>query len=286
MSAGEPDVRSVSKALFALAKAASNLALLGEITAMGLGAWFAFARVPEWQNIPVLAALALLTFYLHGMADRWKEQADGMLRLLDVVDGLGTRIPPRSRADILAEISDGVIWLAGLRPAPNEYFASLTPGSPRRLVENMRESAWWTMRIGRSAEAMQKLWVWLFGLLGVCVLVVEALRPGGTQQGLSGFLTTPSFVIAVLLFLFTSGPYRRIGEYRAFHEAAKDIDARAERMLDAPERITEAAARQLAADYHLARKGSPLLPGFIWSMRQRKLNRLWGEVARESTQSA
>jgi hypothetical protein len=286
MSTGEPDVRSVSKALFTLAKAASNLALLGEITAMGLAAWFAFAQVPEWQNIPALAGLALLTFYLHGVADRWKDEADGLLRRLDVADGLGTGISPRSRADLLSEISDWVIWLASRRPASRDYFASQTPGSPRRLVENMRESAWWTTRIGRSAEAMQKLWVWLFGLLGIGVLIVEALRPSSTQQGLAGFLTTPSFVIAVLLFLFTSGPYRRIGEYRALHEAAKDIDARAERMLDSPERVSEAAARQLAADYHLARKGSPLLPGFIWSMRQRKLNRLWGDVARESTESA
>jgi hypothetical protein len=286
MSANAPDVRSVSKALFTLAKSASNMALLGEISAMGLGAWFAFAHVPEWKNIPILAVLALVTFYLHDVAGRWNDQADSLLRLLDIADGLGTGITPRDRADALAEVSDTAIWLAGLRPASSAYFASQTPGSPRRLVENMRETAWWTKRIARSAEAMQKLWVGLFGILGAGVLAVSALRPGAPQQGLSGFLTTPSFVIAVLLFLFTSGPYKRIGEYRAFHEAAKDVDARAERMLDAPERITEATARQLAADYHLARKGSPLLPGFIWSMRQRKLNRLWGDVAREDVQPA
>lgn len=150
----------------------------------------------------------------------------------------------------------------------------------------MRESAWWTTRIARNAEAMQKVWVWVFGLLGAGILAVTALRPGVPQQGLAAFLTTPSFVIAVLLFHFTSGPYKRIGEYRSFHEAAREIDARAERLLDAPERITEAAARQLAADYHLARKGSPLLPGFIWSMRQRKLNQLWSAVAREGALSA
>lgn len=281
MTVAEPDLRSVSKALFTLAKSAANLALLGEVTAMGLGAWFAFARVPEWQNIPILAVLALATFYLHGVEDRWKDQADGLLRLLDIGDGLGTAIAPRDRADALAEVSDSAIRLAGWRAAPGAYFASMTAGSPRRLVENMRESAWWTTRIARSAEAMQKVWVWVFGLLGAGILAVTALRPGVPQQGLAAFLTTPSFVIAVLLFLFTSGPYKRIGEYRSFHEAAKEIDARAERLLDAPERITEAVARQLAADYHLARKGSPLLPGFIWSMRQRKLNQLWSAVARE-----
>ena len=280
MSENEPDLRSVSKALFTFVKCASNLAFIGEVSAVVLGAWFAFTRVPEWRNIPALAVLALAVSFLHGVADRWKDQADGLLRLLDIEDGLGVATAPRDRVDALAEVSDSAIRLAGWRPAAAAYFASATAGSPRRLVENMRESAWWSTRIGRSAEAMQKLSVWIFGGLGVGVLALGALRPGALTHGVEGFLASPSFLIAVLLFLFTSGPYKRIGEYRAFHEAAREIDARAERMLDAPERITEAAARQLAADYHLARKGSPLLPGFIWSMRQRKLNRLWNSVAR------
>lgn len=285
MSTDQPGVRSVSGALFTLAKGASNAALILELSAMGLSAWFAFARVPEWKNVPILAVLALVTLYLHGIVARWNDQADGLLRLLDIADGLGIPITARERADALADVSDNAIRLAGFRPVPKEYFASQTPPSPRRLVENTRESAWWSTRIGKSAETMQKLWVSVFGILGVIVLGVSALRPAVPDQGITGFLTTPAFVIAVLLFLFTSGPFKRIGEYRAFHEAAKDVDARAERLLDATE-ITEAKARQLAAEYHLARKGSPLLPGFLWSLRQRKLNRLWSDVAREGVQPA
>jgi hypothetical protein len=126
--------------------------------------------------------------------------------------------------------------------------------------------------------------MWLFGLLGVGTLLKEALLPTAPHQGLAGFFWAPSFATALLLFLFTSGPYRRLGEYRSLHEAAKRVCAEADRLLHAPDRLSETDALLLAGAYHLARKGSPLLPGFIWRLRRGKLNRLWNDVAQEGAQ--
>ena len=87
--------------------------------------------------------------------------------------------------------------------------------------------------------------------------------------------------IAVLLFLFTSGPYRRLGEFRALHEAAAWVESEAGHLLDHPDLIDEPRALLLAAKYHLARKGAPLLPAFVMWLREARLNPLWEAVARE-----
>ncbi|HLL46328.1 MAG TPA: hypothetical protein VK399_06450, partial [Longimicrobiaceae bacterium] len=157
------------------------------------------------------------------------------------------------------------------------YFASTRPGSPLRLVENLRESAWWTLHLGRTAETLQRLWITLFAVLGVGTLAMEAMR----AVTASTFFTAPSFAIAVLLFLFTSGPYRRLGEFRALHESAARVETEAGHLLDHPDRIDEPRALLLAAKYHLARKGAPLLPAFVMWLREARLNPLWEAVARE-----
>lgn len=273
----EPEIRRLSKALFAMAKGASMLAFAGEAAALMLGAWFAIVHTPEWTSITALAGVALVTFVLRGCADAWKEKADEQLRKLDLADGLGQAIAQRDRADILADAPVFASWLARRRSEDESYFASARPGSPVRLVENLRESAWWTSHLGRTAEALQRIWLFLFGTLAVGTLILNVARAGITPT----FFTAPTFAVAVLLFLFTNGPYRRLGEFRALHEAAARVESDAGHLLDMAERIDEPRALLLAAQYHLARKGAPLLPAFVWRLRKGTLNRLWEAVARE-----
>lgn len=275
MSVPEPEIRTLSQALFSLAKWASRLALASEVLALVFGAWLAFIRAAEWTSIPLLALLALATFFFRGLADAWKDQADEQLRKLDLADGLGRPISARDRADLMADAPRLAVWLSRRRTA-EPYFASASTGSPRRLVENLRESAWWTWHLGRTAEWLQKVWLVLFGTVGVGTLAMQAIRPGGFS---GEFLAKPSLAVALLLFLFTSGPYGRLGKFRSLHEAAHDVEMKAGHLLDHPERIDESAALLLAADYHLARKGAPLLSSLVWRLRKAELNQLWGGVA-------
>ncbi|HYW06494.1 MAG TPA: hypothetical protein VE913_06040 [Longimicrobium sp.] len=276
MSVPEPEIRALSQALFGMAKWASRLALTSEVVALVFSARLAIARAPEWTSVPLLALLALVTFLFRGLADAWRDQADEQLRKLDLADGLGRPISARDCADLMANAPRLAVWLSRRRPAES-YFASASTGSPRRLVENLRESAWWTWHLGRTAEWLQKVWLIVFGTFGVGTLAMQAIRPGGFS---GGFLTKPSLAVALLLFLFTSGPYGRLGKFRSLHEAAHDVEMKAGHLLDHPERIDESKALLLAGDYHLARKGAPLLSSLVWRLRKAELNRLWGGVAR------
>ena len=113
----------------------------------------------------------------------------------------------------------------------------------------------------------------LFSVLSIVALAAAAMRSGTTQA----LFTAPSLAVAVLLFLFTSGPHRRLRELRRFRGDSARVAAEATAVLKHPTTITESDALQLAAEYHLARKGSPLLSGLVWRARARKLNRLWSE---------
>lgn len=117
----------------------------------------------------------------------------------------------------------------------------------------------------------------LFFFLGITTLAL------GTFRAITAitFFTGPSFAVAVLLFLFTSGPYRRLAEFRALHEAAGRLETKAGHLLEHPGPIGESQALLLASEYHLARKGAPLLPAFVWRLRKGRLNRLWQAVAQE-----
>ncbi|HYR08564.1 MAG TPA: hypothetical protein VEQ60_12370 [Longimicrobium sp.] len=276
MSDTDQEARRLSKALFGIAKSASAVAFTGELAALVLGGWLAVTQVPQWSSTTVLGALALLTFLARSTAERWKEQGDDVLRRLDLADGLGRAVTPHELADFDAGAPALANWLSRGADAAEPYFASRLPPSPARLVENLRESAWWTSHVARTAEWLQRIWITSFAVLGVWSLMVAAMRAGSA----SSFLAAPGFAVAVLIFLFTDGPYRRVGEFREFREAAARVEMEAGHSLRQPDRITEPDALLLAAQYHLARKGSPLLPAIVWRLRAPRLNRLWAEVAR------
>lgn len=282
MSGQDSEVRSAAGAVFTQAKCAAGAAGISELAALVLGFWLSLIQAPQWSTTGVLGMLALLSYTLRGWAEDCKDQGDDLSRLIELSDGLGRSIPAPQRADALARLPSIAEWIASWRKPEKAYFASTTPASPRRLVEIVRESAWWTSHVGATAEHLQHVWITLFALLSVTALAVGAMR-GGVSLGL---LTAPPLAIAILLFLLTSGPHRRLRQLKRFRGEATRVAADATALLKHSTAISEPDALSLAAEYHLARKGSPLLSGIAWWARQKKLNRLWNENFHDEVRSA
>jgi len=136
--------------------------------------------------------------------------------------------------------------------------------------------------VGQTSAALQRVAIVLFAAMAVAALAAGAMRSGTTP----GLFTAPSLAVAVLLFLFTSGPQRRLRELTRYREESARIAAESSAVLKHLDAVSESEALLLASEYHLARKGSPLLSGFVWRMRARKLNRLWTEHFREEVRPA
>lgn len=271
----DPELRKLSQVVFMCANVAAIAAFVAEAAALVLGGFFTYVDAPLATSTTPMVLLALAVVFLRGTAESWKEHANAQLRALDLANGFGQRIDPDERRDLLASAPWLPAFIARGASHPAPYFASERHGSPARLVEIIRESAWWTGQLSGSAERWQKRWVGAFVFVAGWTLLQQALTSGGFLSG--AFFASPAFVVGLLLFLITSGPGRRIAEYRAFGDAARQVCGEAARLLDSRTEVTEGKAAKLAADYHLARKGAPLLPTLLWKIRQKELDRLWRE---------
>jgi hypothetical protein len=150
------------------------------------------------------------------------------------------------------------------------YLNALAP-SPRRLLLNTYESAWWTKRLAKDMVWLQACGI--ATLLGAALLVLRTALPGEGAPATVGDFS--DLALAAVLFAFTQGPLRRLLAFRSLSEGAARVEARAEGMLaqsGSEGIILEADATALLSEYHLVRKGSPAIPVTWWRLRRRRLN--------------
>ena len=232
----------------------------------------------QWTPL-LLLALAYLTALSRAVADRHKGRGDTALRQVEIADGLGRKIDPGALADALDDASPLVRWMAERERRDQPYFASTLPPSPARLVANVRESAWWTKRLAGDLRAIEFWKVGVIVAAGLLVLRAATLPPSRTPAAsipISQDLV--ELATAAVLFFLTQGPLRRAGEYGALRDGASRVEQHAA-SLARTGTITDAGALELAHEYQIARKGSPLVPTMWWRLRQRRLNALWKEGA-------
>lgn len=233
-------------------------------------------RVAVGSYAPVwLTGAAYLAFLFRLASDRLGRRGEAAHRAFEWIESLG--IAPSARE--LADIEDDVPWyvmaMANRIDVAEPYYASTLAESPGRAVTNTYESAWWTARLAIDMVRVETLKFGAFALGGLLVLRaagVAAGRPGGAAK------STIELGSAMILFLITQGPLRRIIDFVALRDGAAKTVARCESALVQP--IDRAEAVRTLTSYQLVRAAAPRLPTLLWKLRRRRLNELWGAVAR------
>jgi hypothetical protein len=237
----------------------------------------------------ILAATSELLIW---QSDRWKGAAQGLHRKLDFENSFRWFISESELMDYLARYPGDTDDLVG--KSTGSYFASDELPGPKRAVENLRESAWWSMHL---AESM--FWrsvAVIVGIVVACVLLLNASvgnlaksqaspsatvttqQSAETSQGVS--TQTVKIVTASILFIFSYGLLKFATGYHSFCVKSKQIKDSAEVLINAGQ-ISEVQAVKLWQDYHLAREAAPIIPTWIWKCRQKKLNGLWDCYVKE-----
>lgn len=219
-------------------------------------------------------------------SDIWKRAAQELHRKLDFEDAFGWTVTKGEIADLLARYPGKLDDLCG--EPKGRYFASKEPPGVKRALQNVCESSWWSMHL---AESM----FWVFAILIVLIIVgcilllnvsIQSLPPtvssvGATQaaQGMQKAVDVVSvsvvkIVTSSLLFIVSYGLLRFATGYFLFSSKSKQVRDKAETLLDGNS-DDEVSAIKLWQDYHLARAGAPLLPTWIWQIREKKLNVLF-----------
>jgi len=222
------------------------------------------ATLMIFAAVGFLLALAWLIF---GRMQRGHRDAGEQARRVVLISsGLGVSLSPEQRLRIFDKFKVSVTNRRLVRE--EDYFASRTIPSHRRLAELVEESAYWTRDLQRaSASALG----WL--LLGVTILIAGVIVICAPSITSEANLSIARVLIAFLVFLLSSDV---VGAMLGYREAALAID-------DILQRVETAAARGyppadvllLASDYNAAVEGAPFVLPLIYRIRRPTLTRLW-----------
>jgi hypothetical protein len=212
--------------------------------------------------------LAVIAECCHWRSDIVKGRAEHLKRRIEFFDGLGWPIPS-------VELSDGIAKMSRRqrsrmeRTADESYFASESEVGAQRLLENLRESSWWSKHLAGWMLVASSL---ISSTLLIGSLVALALSIAATTN--SAALDSISRVVAALLTLILSlGLVKLIAGYFTFAKKSEQIENEAIGQL--AKTLSDVEAIRILQEYQIARASAPLIPDWIWRMRRPLLNGLW-----------
>ncbi|MEM6782210.1 MAG: hypothetical protein AAF624_00555 [Bacteroidota bacterium] len=238
------------------------------------------ATLLGWAPLPaslVAGALALAAWFTQYRSDVVRDQANDLRRDIDLQDGLGWPISAMMLNDLSTQIGS---FVSAERPEKS-YCASVLPAGPRRLVENIRETGFFSEHLASTAAKI----MWSATAV-LCTLSVGGLFVTiATVDDIEVVRTVGVVLASVLLFVEAAGVARLALDYQGFRNAACETKTQADRLL-ATDAITDTEALQVAETYFIHRARAPLLPDWVYGGlrmlgvtlyrgRRDKLNALW-----------
>lgn len=266
------NLRHLMQAQFNAAKRWWTAANLCRMAVLGIGIISILTNVwAEWLGL-LAAALTIGHSLLLWNSDALRDTAEGLLRKIEMQDGLGWTITAREIADLLLSVPASVKAQA-YTSGSGSYFASDVAQSPRRVLENLQESIWFT----RHQSWRMKQYVLMFSVIvaGIAFGVLAVAWQGYVSQ--SAGVNLAKMTITVIVFLFSAGYVRLAASYATFAQKAQRLEDQAAHLLDAGE-VSEVQAAKLLHDYQIVRAKSPLLPTWLWRRMEDELNTLWKQT--------
>lgn len=233
----------------------------------------------------IVLALAGLAPYMRSLAEEFKRGADDILRRIEISDGTGTVVRVIEVEQVREDASALIGFLAAREPLDLTPYASRMSAGPQRLVDNLRESAWFSGRLARDLARWQRFWAAILILicLGTLYHFATVTVSGVGASASIEARDAAEFAAAVLIFVFFEGSVRRGRDFATFATASHRVFERAELLRRSAGAPTVEDALQLAADYFSARQASPRLSTLWFRWRQRRLNAAWARAERDDS---
>ncbi len=202
-------------------------------------------------------------------SDSLYNKTEEIKRKLEFQDGLGWIISDQEKSDLILEAPPTAKKKA-YGPEESPYFDSTEAISPRRAIENLKQSAWYTRHLAKEMAKYMFAFSVLVFALAVFFMVVAFQSPLLQEWG----PRIGRIVSAVLVFMVASG-YVRLGfRYLTFSQNAERINDRGTQLWKL-EALTDIQAIQVLHEYQIARVTAPMIPDWLWRRKEEELNRLW-----------
>ena len=222
-------------------------------------------------QLATLAAggLAIAYTLCQWRSDRLKRVSDSMKRKFEMHDGLGWPITSRELSDLLTAVSKDVRDKIK-RPLNQNYFSSKESQSPRRLLQNLEESAWWSKHLATDMTQIT-------AAMCAVVFAAAAFAMIFTLQSAPTQVTSENIAkisVTMIVFVFSGGYFRLAFEYNRFSRESEKIEEHTHALSERQD-ISEIDAIKVLHDYQIARAGAPSIPTWLWRIRQKGLNEAW-----------
>lgn len=264
------DLRALSRALFDVAKHWRTAELVLRLSVLVVGAVVILLSIlPKYAPflIALLTAVAELCLL---RSDAIKRTAESLLRKLDVQESFGWPISKMEVSDLLIQSPARLRNKFSMSGVQEQYFASQQEFGPRRTLENVQESAWWSKHLARRTGHyyLAATVILILVSLGALLVSIETI-PNHNVLSNIGRVVTSTFMLVFSLGLirFTLGYYR-------FGARAAQIEVLAGHLLESDGDDLVSAIKAMH-EYQLARAVAPLLPSWLWKLMSDDLNSLW-----------
>ena len=161
-------------------------------------------------------------------------------------------------ADPIARCSGSVKKRVKREVTEEPYFASKEEPGPKRAVENVLESAWWSKHLSESM-------FWTCSVIIGCAIAGSVVALVASVLAVTDHDTLGSvarIVTSVLLLGLSCGLVRLAVGYYGFGQKAAQIEVQAESLL--AKKVVLIDAVKLLHEYQLARSSAPIIPEWIW----------------------
>lgn len=279
------ELRRYASAYFNMSGYLAGLAVGLQVVGLALASLPSFRNWLEPSTRWVILALAGVAPLLRSFADDTKRTADEILRRLEASDGLGVPIRAMELENVRQGAFTAITWIAEKQALDPTPYASRSVPGPRRLVENARETAWWSTRLAREQARWEFVWTAVMGLACV-VALIQVGSTAASGHASNGAHDLVEFASAMLVFVFAEGFFRRALELSSFAKESQRTVEKADRLLrpegtSAAEAISVPEALLLASGYAIARNAAPRLSSIWYRQRRNQLNAAWDRICAE-----
>jgi len=217
-------------------------------------------------------AIAGLSFgagavYFRAQVSAKKNAAEKGRRAVVVAFGLGKPLQGKELSDLRTRFSVSEAQAKAWEDA--DYYDSKEPPGPRRLLEMVQESAFWTTCLYRQSARRSWLFSALFALVSIGFLLVIVTIPS-TEWRIK--LAQASFLIVALLLARD-----HVGRSLAFMSASAEADAidhRAEGLLAQASPDNDEALITVG-DYNCIVESTPLVESGLYRRQRDQLSLVW-----------
>jgi hypothetical protein len=270
------DLREINRRQFLTAKRLWAASSVAKLLVFAVGVWATFAGSSPTYAPQVMLVLAIASEGIQIASDTRKSAAESLLRSLDICRSFGRNISETDKRDLLADLPRKLRKRFASQAKADIYFASATSDGPRRAIQNLIESAWYTRR-----QASVMVIIYLVIIVALLVLSISALIFAIRETLLLSMQEqVVKNVTAWMMLLVSLGLLRNAWSYFRLYQRSQKTETVC-RHLEAGD-VSEADALKQWYEYQIARAGSPMLPDWLWKLMRHGLDESWQHAQRDS----